>query len=59
MIENNPTNLVAAFEMLLEEIEAEIEFTGKVGARAFEARDYDCTRRRCWIITGSGRGSSQ
>jgi restriction system protein len=44
MIENNPTNLVAAFEMLLEEIEAEIEFTGKVGARAFEARDYDRAR---------------
>ena len=30
MIQNNPTNLVAAFEMLLEEIEAEIEFTNKV-----------------------------
>lgn len=26
MIENKPTNVVAAFEMLLEEIEAEIEF---------------------------------
>lgn len=26
MIENNPTSVVAAFEMLLEEIEAEIEF---------------------------------
>ena len=34
MIENNLTNLVAAFEMALEEIEAEIEFTNKVGARA-------------------------
>ena len=41
MIENNPTNLAAAFEILLEEIEAEIEFTNKVGSRAFEARDYD------------------
>lgn len=40
MIENNPTNLVAALEMPLEEIEAEIEFTNKVGARAFEACDY-------------------
>ncbi|NUQ62199.1 MAG: hypothetical protein HUU20_06910 [Pirellulales bacterium] len=44
MIENNPTNLMAAFDMLLEEIEAEIEFTAKTGARAFEARDYDRAR---------------
>jgi predicted HTH transcriptional regulator len=42
MIENNPTSVVAAFEMLLEEIEAEIDFVNRVGARAFEARDYDC-----------------
>lgn len=41
MIENNPTSVVAAFEMLLEEIEAEIEFVNRVGARAFEAREYD------------------
>jgi len=41
MIENNPTSVVAAFEMLLEEIEAEIEFVNRVGARAFEARDYE------------------
>lgn len=45
MIENNPTNLVAAFEMLLEEIEAEIEFTSKVGAQAFESRDYERARK--------------
>jgi hypothetical protein len=44
MIENNPTNLVAAFEMLLEEIEAEIEFTNKVGSRAFESREYERAR---------------
>lgn len=41
MIENNPTSVVAAFEMLLEEIEAEIEFVNRVGARAFEGRDYN------------------
>ena len=41
MIENNPTSVVAAFDMLLEEIEAEIDFVNGVGARAFEARDYD------------------
>lgn len=41
MIENNPTSVVAAFEILLEEIEAEIEFVNRVGARAFGSRDYD------------------
>jgi len=41
MIQNNPTNVVAAFEILLEEIETEIDFTNRVGSRAFEARDYD------------------
>jgi restriction system protein len=41
MIENNPTNVQAAFEMLLEEIEAEIDFINGVGAKAFEKRDYD------------------
>ncbi|MGI6460145.1 MAG: winged helix-turn-helix domain-containing protein [Candidatus Hydrogenedentales bacterium] len=41
MIENNPTSVVAAFEMLLEEIEAEIDFVNRMGAKAFEDRDYD------------------
>jgi hypothetical protein len=41
MIENNPTSVVAAFEILLEEIEAEIGCVNQVGARAFDARDYD------------------
>lgn len=41
MIENNPTNVQAAFEMLLEEIEAEIDFVNGVGSKAFEKRDYD------------------
>ncbi|MBI4218643.1 MAG: winged helix-turn-helix domain-containing protein [Chloroflexi bacterium] len=41
MIENNPSNVASAFEMLLEEVEAEIDFVNNVGARAFEARDYD------------------
>ena len=41
MIENNPTNVSTAFEMLLEEVEVEIDFVGNVGAKAFEARDYD------------------
>lgn len=44
MIKNNPTNVVAAFEVLLEEIEKEIDFTSRVGSRAFEARDYDRAR---------------
>jgi len=41
MMENNPTNVQAAFEMLLEEIEAEIDFVTGVGAKAFEKRDFD------------------
>lgn len=41
MIENNPSNVSSAFEMLLEEVEAEIDFVNNVGARAFETRDYD------------------
>lgn len=44
MIENNPTNVQAAFEMLLEEIEAEIDFITGVGSKAFEKRDYDRAR---------------
>jgi hypothetical protein len=44
MVENNPTNVVAAFEMLIEEIEAEIEVVNKVGAKAFEVRDYERAR---------------
>lgn len=41
MIENNPTNVSSAFEMLLEEVEAEIDFVNGVGAKGFEGRDYD------------------
>jgi len=41
MIENNPSNVSSAFEMLLEEIEAEIDFVNSVGSKAFEGRDYD------------------
>ncbi|MCX7718688.1 MAG: winged helix-turn-helix domain-containing protein [Candidatus Sumerlaeaceae bacterium] len=39
MIENNPSNVSSAFEMLLEELEAEIDFVNRVGARAFEHGD--------------------
>lgn len=45
MIENNPTGVVAAFEILLEEIEVEIEFVNRFGAHAFESRDYDNARK--------------
>jgi len=41
MIKNDPTNVEAAFEILLEEIEAEIHFVDGVGAKGFEARDYE------------------
>lgn len=41
MIENNPSNVSSAFEMLLEEVEAEIDFVNGVGSKAFGGRDYD------------------
>jgi restriction system protein len=41
MIKNNPTNVEAAFEILLEEVEAEIDFANNAGVRGFEARDYE------------------
>ena len=41
MIENNPTSVSSAFEILLEEVEAEIDFVNGVGAKAYESRDYD------------------
>jgi len=44
VIENNPSNVSSAFEMLLEEVEAEIDFVNNVGAKAFAARDYDRAR---------------
>lgn len=44
MIENNPSNVSSAFEMLLEEVEAEIDFVNGVGSKAFEKRDYDRAR---------------
>lgn len=44
MIENNPTNVSVAFELLLEEIEAEVEFINEVGARAFAGGNYDRAR---------------
>ena len=40
MIENDPSNVASAFEMLLEEVEAEIDFINGIGAKAFEGRDY-------------------
>jgi restriction system protein len=41
MMENNSTSVAAAFEILLEEIEAEIDFVNRAGARALEERDYE------------------
>lgn len=38
MIENNPTNVSSAFEVLFEEVETQIDFVNGVGA--FECRDY-------------------
>jgi len=44
MMVNNPTNVVAAFEMLLEEMEAEIDIVDRIGAKAFETHNYDRVR---------------
>lgn len=41
---DNPTNVDAAFDMLLEQIEAEIDLVNRGGARAFESRDYAAAR---------------
>jgi restriction system protein len=38
--QNNPTNVNAAFEMLLEEVEAEIATINTAGGNAFQAGDY-------------------
>ncbi len=45
MSQNDPTNVSAAFEMLLEEIEAEIDFQDQLGARAFGKHDYDAAHK--------------
>ncbi len=44
-MEKSPTSVLAAFEILLEELEAEIEMINKTGARAFASRDYDRARQ--------------
>lgn len=41
MIENNPNEVSSAFEILLEEIEAEIDFVNNIGSKGFDARDYE------------------
>lgn len=40
-MERNSGDVSSAFEMLLEEIEAEIDFASGLGARSFERRDFD------------------
>lgn len=55
MIENNPSDVASAFEMLLEEVEAEIDFVNNVGAKGFEARDYAKAKEaleRAGVLTG-------
>ncbi len=41
---NHPTNVFAAFEMLLEEVETEIDLINRAGAQAFAARNYESAR---------------
>jgi len=44
MIGNNPTNVDAAYDILLEQIEAEIDLVNRIGSRAFEAAEYGHAR---------------
>lgn len=44
MTQNNLTNVDAAFDILLEQLEAEIDLVNRMGARAFECRDYEAAR---------------
>lgn len=39
MIENNPSDVASAFQILWEELEAEIEFVNGIRAKAFQARE--------------------
>jgi hypothetical protein len=41
MARTTPTNVAAAFDILLEEIEAEIDLVTRTGARAMERRDFE------------------
>lgn len=41
---NQTSSVSAAFEIVIEEVEAEIDLVNQRGARAFEARDYDNAR---------------
>lgn len=43
-MEDKTTNVLAAFEILLEELETEIEFINQNGSKAFANRDYDHAR---------------
>ena len=44
MAQNSTTNIDAVFDMLIEEVEADIDFVNNQGARAFEFRDYERAR---------------
>lgn len=52
MTENRPQNVTAAFEMLLEKIEAEVDFVTGSGARALETRSYEQAQE---ALTRAGR----
>lgn len=44
MVDKDPTTVQAAFEVLLEEMETEIELINQTGARAFAERNYGAAR---------------
>jgi restriction system protein len=42
--ESNPDDILAAFELLLEAVEIEIDLIDRVGAKAFERHDHQAAR---------------
>lgn len=44
-MQNSSQDVLSAFDILMEAIEAEIEFFNGLGSKAFEARDYEQARR--------------
>jgi len=44
MIQNNPQDVSTAFETLLKEVEAEVDFVNTVGSRSFDGRVYSRDR---------------
>lgn len=58
MIDNDPINVITAFEILIEEIEAELEEVNDHGSSAFQAGDYPAAQVYASVILSSSRSSA-